>query len=168
LKSWISCLTVTVLGVTLMLPAMAKDPKDQGFSGKWVMDRSASHGSEMLGDLRQDIKVSGSEVTVASRFPEPATGIAPLLYLGVMATSIRLTTDGQPVTNHIGPFDQISKTTIEGNKMTTEWTANKNGDPVEGKWVRTLSDDGKKMTMELTESSTHGQKGDATITFKRK
>ena len=152
----------------LTAPAFAKDPKDQGFSGKWVMDKAASHGSEMLGDLRQDIKQSGSEVTISSRFPEPATGIAPLLYLGVMTTSLRLTTDGQPVTNHIGPFDQVSKTTIEGNKMTTEWTADKNGDQVQGKWVRTLSEDGKHMTMELTESSVKGQKGDATLMFKRK
>jgi hypothetical protein len=146
----------------------AKDAKDQGFSGKWNMDKKASHGSDPIDDLHQDIKQSGTDLYIQSRFAEPKNGIAPLVYLGIMTTTLKLSTNGEEVTNQIGPFVQTTKTTLDGNKLTTDWHAVVNGDPVEGKWVRTLSEDGKTMTLEITESSTHGQKGDATITFKRK
>jgi hypothetical protein len=52
--------------------------------------------------------------------------------------------------------------------MTTDWHAVVNGDPVEGKWVRTVSDDGKQTTLQITETSTKGQTGNATLVFKRK
>ncbi len=42
------------------------------------------------------------------------------------------------------------KTTMDGNKLMTEWAAQINGDPVEGHWVHTLSDDGKHMTLDIT------------------
>ena len=57
---------------------------------------------------------------------------------------------------------------MDGNKLTTEWKAQINGDPVEGHWVHTLSDDGKHMTLEIKESSTHGQHAEATLKFVRK
>ncbi len=157
-----------VLTAVLILPLSAKDPKDKGFSGKWSLDKNASHGSEPLADLHQNIKDGGSEVTIQSAFPEPANGIAPLLYLGIMTTNLKLKTDGQEITNQIGPYMQVSKTTLDGNKMITEWHTEINGDPVQGRWVRTLSDDGKQMTLEITESSTQGQKGDATLVLHRK
>jgi len=52
--------------------------------------------------------------------------------------------------------------------MTTDWHAQINGDEVQGKWVRTLSDDGKQTTLQITESSTKGQNGNATLVLKRK
>lgn len=168
LKRWNRVCGLVLLGGVLAVCLAAKDPKDQGFAGKWVMDKKNSHGSEMLGDLRQDIKQNGSELTIQSRFPEPASGVAPLLYLGIMATAVSLKTDGQETINEIGPFKHISKTTLDGNKLTTEWNSTINGDAVQGKWVRTLASDGKHMTLEITESSTHGQKGDATLAFTRK
>lgn len=166
-RRWITA-AAALLSVVLLAPLSAKDAKDKGFSGKWQLDKNASHASEPLDDLRQDIKQGDSDVIIQSRFPEPANGIAPLLYLGVMTTALRLTTGGQEITNQIGPFLHVSKTTLDGNKMTTEWHAEINGDPVEGKWVRTLSDDGKQLTFEITESSTKGQKGEATLVLKRK
>jgi hypothetical protein len=37
-----------------------------------------------------------------------------------------------------------------------------------GHWTRTLSDDGKRMKMEIKESSSKGQSGTATLTFVKK
>ncbi len=148
--------------------ALSLAAKDQGFNGKWVLDKKTSHGSEPMTELRQDIKQSGSDYMIQSRFAEPPTGIAPLVYLGIMTSALNLKTDGQEMKNQIGPYMFVSKTTVEGNKMITDWASTINGDPVQGKWVRTLSDDGKHLILEITESSTKGQKGDATLNFNRK
>ena len=47
----------------------------------------------------------------------------PLLWVGVMTYELPLSVDGSDKTNQIGPFQQVAKTTIDGNKMTTDWTA---------------------------------------------
>ena len=149
------------------LPVCAKD-HDQGFSGKWVLDKKSPKAPQCPDDLRQDIKQQGSDVTIQSRFKEPENGIAPLLYLGIMTSTLQLTTDGKEVPSQIGPFQIVSKTTVDGNKMETDWNGVVNGDPVQGHWTRTLSDDGKHMTLEIKESSTKGQGGQATLQFVRK
>jgi hypothetical protein len=157
---------LTLLTV-LALPICAKD-SDQGFGGKWVLDKKSSKAPQTPEDLRQDIRQQGSEIIIQSRFKEPANGIAPLLFLGIMTSTLRLTTDGQDAQNQIGPFQQASKTTLDGRKMETDWTAMVNGDEVKGHWTRTLSEDGKRMTLEIKESSTKGQGGEATVQFVRK
>ncbi|MDQ2948662.1 MAG: hypothetical protein M3Y27_22445 [Acidobacteriota bacterium] len=161
-----SVASITVLTV-LALPICAKD-SDQSFAGKWVLDKKGPRAPQCPDDLRQDIRQRGSEITIQSKFKEPANGIAPLLFLGIMTSSLSLTTDGQTAQNQIGPFQQASKTTVDGRKMETEWNAMVNGDEVKGHWTRTLSEDGKHMTLEIKESSTKGQGGDATVQFVRK
>ncbi len=162
-----NAVTSLTLFTVLALPICAKD-SGQGFAGKWVLDKKSDKTTKAPEDLRQDIRQQGSEVTIQSRFKEPANGIAPLLFLGIMTSSLRLTTDGHDTENQIGPFQQVSKTTLDGNKMETDWTATVNGDQVKGHWVRTLSDDGKHMTLDIKESSTKGQSGEASIQFVRK
>ncbi len=106
---------------------------------------------------------------VDSIFKEPANAVAPLLYLGIMTSSLRLASDGSETVNQIGPFMQTSKTTVDGNKMDTEWVAkHTSGDVVNGHWTRTLADGGKHMTLNITENSTQGQSGTATLNFVRK
>ena len=158
------CITALAL---LVLPIGAKDSR-QGFDGKWVLDKASSKSPEVPDDLKQEIRQKGSDVTIQSLFKEPANGIAPLLMLGIMTSSLRLTTDGQELQNQIGPFAMTSKTTLDGKTMETEWSAVVNGDPVQGHWTRTLSDDGKRMTLHVKESSTKGQGGEATLQFVRK
>ena len=158
--------SLTVFTV-LALPLAAKDA-DQGFAGKWVLDKKSARSPQTPEDLRQDIRQQGSDITIQSKFKEPANGIAPLLFLGIMTSSLHLTTDGQTAQNQIGPFQQASKTTLDGHKMETEWNAKVNGEDVQGHWTRTLSDDGKRMTLTIKESSTKGQGGEATVEFVRK
>jgi len=149
------------------LPLCAKD-RDQGFAGKWVLDKKSTSAPQAPEDLREEIRQQGSEITIQARYKEPANGITPLLYLGVMVSSIRLTTDGHEAPTQIGPFQLVSKTTVDGNKMETDWNGVVNGDPVQGHWTRTLSEDGKHMTLDIKESSTKGQGGQATLQFVRK
>lgn len=144
---------------------------DRGFDGKWVLDKHASNtGTVPPPDgLQQTIKNKGNDIVITSVFKEPPNAVAPLLYLGIMTTTLKLNGDGSEAVNQIGPFMQTSKTTITGNGMETEWVAkHTSGDVVNGHWTRTLAPDGKHMTLEIKESSTQGQSGTATLNFVRK
>lgn len=147
--------------------ASAKDNPDS-YSGKWVLDKHSPRPGDAPNSLETKIKQDNSGVTIESSFKEPDSGVVPMLYLGVMTNKLHLTTDGQQQQSQIGPFMAVFKTTMDGNKLMTEWKAQINGDPVEGHWVHTLSDDGKHMTLEIQESSTHGQHAEATLNFVRK
>src|SRR5579862_3255010 len=142
--------------------------KDQGFSGKWVLDKGRQHPGDGPNSLEQKIKQDGSGVTIESTFKEPENGVVPLLYLGVMTTQMHLSTNGNVQQNQIGPFQMGSKTTINGNQMETEWTAKAKDDQVQGHWTHTLSSDGRHMTLAIKESSTQGQQAETTLHFVRK
>ncbi len=164
-KSLILLFTITFVIVSGL--ASAKDNPDS-YSGKWVLDKHSPRPGDAPNSLETKIKQDNSGVTIESSFKEPDSGVVPLLYLGVMTNKLHLTTDGQQQQSQIGPFMAVFKTTMDGNKLMTEWKAQINGDPVEGHWVHTLSDDGKHMTLEIQESSTHGQHAEATLNFVRK
>ena len=157
----------TIAFVTFVGLVGAKDAPDS-FSGKWVLDKHGARPAEAPNNLETKIKQDESGLSFESSFKEPDNGVVPLLYLGVMTNKLHLNTDGQDQQSQIGPFMAVFRTMLDGNKMTTQWKAQINGDPVEGHWVHTLSDDGKHMTLEITESSTHGQHAEATLTFVRK
>ena len=155
----------------LMFSAFGVDvvsAKDEGFSGKWVLDKGSQRPGDAPNNLEQRIKQDHSGVTIESSFKEPANGVVPLLYLGVMTTRLHLSTNGETQQNQIGPFQMGSKTTINGNQMETEWTAMAKNDQVQGHWTHTLSDDGRHLTLEIKESSTQGQQAEATLHFVRK
>lgn len=147
----------------------AKDAKDQGFAGKWTLDRHSPRPGDAPNDLQTRIKQDGSGFTIESTFKEPDSGVVPLVYLGVMTNKLHLDTDGQPGQETIiGPFTMTFKTTMDGNKMLTDWTAQAKQDQVTGHWIHTLSDDGKHMTLQIQENSTQGQHEEATLFFVRK
>lgn len=147
--------------------ATAKDKPDS-FAGKWVLDKHAPRPGDAPNALQTKIKEDGSGVTIESTFKEPQNGVVPLLYLAVMTSKLHLNTDGQETHTQIGPFAAVFKTTMDGNKLTTDWKAQINGAPVQGHWVHTLSEDGKHMTLQLEESSNAGQHEEATLNFVRK
>jgi len=164
-KSIMSLFTIAFIAVFAL--ASAKENVDS-FSGKWVLDKHSPRPGDAPNSLETKIKQDGSGVTIESTFKEPDNGVVPLLYLGVMSEKVRLSTNGQEQRQQIGPFMATFKSTMDGNKLTTEWAALLKGDQVQGRWVHTLSDDGRHMTLEIQESSTHGQHAEATLQFVRK
>src|SRR5271154_6828779 len=99
---------VSVLAVNAI---SAKDTKTEGFSGRWVLDKSSQRPGDAPNNLEQTIKQDNSGLTIESTFKEPDNGVIPLLYLGVMAEKVRLSTDGQEQANQqIGPFTATFKT----------------------------------------------------------
>lgn len=160
-------LTVLFLMVSVFY-VNAVNAKDEGFSGRWVLDTGSQHPGDAPNSLEQRIKQDNSGVTIESTFKEPDNGVVPLLYLGVMTTRLHLSTNGEVQQNQIGPFQMGSKTTLNGNQMETEWTAMAKNDQVQGHWTHTLSGDGRHMTLLIKENSTQGQQAEATLHFVRK
>jgi hypothetical protein len=162
--------SIMLLFIAVFVVACAANGKDveNSFSGKWVLDNHSPRPGDAPNRLETKIKQDSSGVTIESSFKEPANAVVPLLYLGVMTNKLHLTIDGQEQQTQIGPFMAMFKSAIEGNKLTTDWAAQMNGDQVQGHWIHTLSSDGKHMTLEIQESSTHGQHAEATLQFVRK
>jgi len=160
---------VRLSGLFILLLGSIAQAKDDGFSGKWVLDGKSQQPEDCPKKLETVIKQDGSGLTLESRFQEPETGVVPLLYLGVMATKVRLASDGQVQQNAIGPFQMASKSTMDGKEIRTEWTATAQGDQVQGHWTQRLADDGKHMVWEIKETSGDGgRKRQATLNFVRK
>jgi len=154
--------------VCLVFSALLAAGRDQsGFEGKWILDRDSTGDETVPVNLVQKLKKTGRGFEVDSTFAEPTTGTVPLLYVGIMTNMLTLSTDGSEQQNQIGPFQQACKTTVDGNTMTTEWTAVIKGDQVNGKWIRTLDADGKIMMLEIQETS-KGEDHKAMLKFRRK
>jgi len=142
---------------------------EQGFSGKWVLDRGSPRPGDAPNNLEMKIKQSGTGLSFETTFQEPKNGIVPLLYLGIMTTNLKLSTNGETIQNQVGPFQMASKTTMTSDRqMDTDWKGVVNGDAVDGHWTHKLADDGKHMTLEIKESSTQGHNGQATLYLVRK
>ena len=154
-----------VLSIGAALPASSPN----SFEGRWAMDKKGSpSGNTAPGNLVQQIKVDGNNVTILSKYDQPKNGIYPLFWVGIMVEKLDLVTNGSDVTNHIGPFLHVSKTTQEGPKMVTDWTANIDPGKVDGQWIRTLSADGREMTLEIHGKASDGRTMDSTVIFHRK
>ncbi len=154
--------------VLLIALALLAKGKDEGFSGRWILDKASPRPGAAPNNLETKIKKDGSWVTIESSFQEPENGVVPLLYLGIMTTRMRLGANGDQVQNTIGPFQMASKTKVNGNQMETEWTAIEKGDTVNGHWIHKLSDDGRHMTLEIKESDPKGASSEATLYFVKK
>jgi hypothetical protein len=148
-------------------PAQAAEGKS--FEGKWLLDEASSSANPMVENLMQEIKHDGNGYKVISTWKEPKDGIAPLLYLGIMQTEVKLSNDGSETVNFVGPYRHQSKTRLDGQKLVSEWVAGmKDGEPISGEWIRELSPDGNQMTLHIKTSKAGGTGGVATLVFKRK
>ena len=163
-----SCLCM--LAITLGANAAAKtDTPAQNFQGKWQLDKKKTAESVAApGNLMQEIKPKDGKLLIKSQYDQPKNGMYPLVWLGIMVEQFTLNPDGSETVNDIGPFRHVSKTTLEGNKMTTTWNATIENGTIDGQWIRTLSSDGKEMTMQVVSKASDGRNFDSTVVFHRK
>jgi len=142
---------------------------DNPFLGKWKIDKSKTRAAGVPDDLQMEIKSQGSNgLLVKSNYKEPKSAMYPLLWVGVMTYELPLSIDGTEKQNQIGPFMHVSKTTLDGNKMTTDWKATIDKGGVEGQWIRTLSADRREMDLQIVAKSSDGRNMDQTLVFKRR
>jgi hypothetical protein len=138
------------------------------FTGKWELDKKKTQAVGAPEDFRLEIKEEGAKLKFQSKYREPKTNVYPLLWVGVMTYDLELGADGSETTNHIGPFTHVSKTTVDGNKMVTDFTAQIENGNVTGQWIRTLSADGREMTWQVNTKSSDGRQLNQTLVFKKK
>ena len=155
--------------------ASAVSPKN--FEGKWVLDKKKSaNAPKAPQDLVQQIKIEGSQMVIKSKFAQPKDGVYPILWVGIMTEELRRATDGSEAAKSIGPFELRAKTNQDGNALVTRFTANmengaapgQKGGTVEGEWLRTISDNGKEMTLQVKNRCSDGRTLDTTLYFNRK
>ena len=138
------------------------------FAGKWELDEKKTQATGAPEDLKIEIKEAGPKLKIQSKYREPKSNVYPLLWVGIMTYDLELGLDGNQTTNHIGPFTHVSKTTVEGNKMVTDFTASMEKGNVTGQWVRTLSPDGREMTCQINTKASDGRTLNQTLVFKKK
>lgn len=165
-RRFLSLAAVAVLAAGLT-PAFPKS-NEQAFEGKWIMDKKSPSATTAPGHLIEEIKLDGNTLVIKSKYDQPKDGVYPLAWLGVMTEKLELGTDGNEVVNQIGPFRHVSKTTIDGNTITTTWNATNDPGTVDGQWVRTVSDDGRIMTLKIQGKASDGRTIDETLLFNRK
>jgi hypothetical protein len=158
----------SALLICLCLASATYGAATTGFEGKWELDKKKTAAKGAPEDLNLEIKNNGNGILIKSKYREPKSGLYPLLWVGVMTYQLELTTDGTEKTNHIGPFTHVSKTTVNGNQMITDFTATLENGKVTGQWTRTLSPDGREMTWQVNTQASDGRKLDQTMVFKRK
>jgi hypothetical protein len=139
------------------------------FLGKWEIDTKKTHAAGVPDNLQVEISKDGDNgVLIKSKYKEPKDAVYPLLWVGIMTYELPLSTDGSEKQNQIGPFMHVSKTTLNGSTMTTDWRATIENGNVEGKWIRRLSPDGKHMDLQIIAKASDGRNMDQTLVFKRK
>jgi hypothetical protein len=158
-------LLTLLLSCATFLNAAGKSP----FIGKWELDKNKTQATGAPEDFSFEIKQNGnSGIIVASKYREPRNSVYPLMWVGIMTYELPLSTDGSLKTNQIGPFAHVSKTTVNGNKMVTDWQASMDKGGVQGQWIRTVSPDGREMTLQVISKASDGRNMDQTLFFKRK
>jgi len=160
---------ISILAVVSVGLSFAAKNDERSFEGKWKLDKKRlDQSAKAPAELEQRLRMKGSKLIIESKYEEPESGLYPLHWLGVMTYRFELNTDGSETVNFIGPFRHESKTTIEGNRMTTDWNAGIENGTANGQWVRTLSPDGKEMNLQVKGKASDGRIIDSTLVFFRR
>lgn len=153
--------------IIALLTCSAAAAKHDGFSGTWLLDKDCPQPPNAPMDLKTKIKQKDSRVTLESTFREPAGGVVPLIYLGVMTERMKLATNGRPQDNRFGPFLMRTQTRLQGNQMITDWVAVVGKAQVDGHWTHTLKD-ADHLILEIRQHSATGEEREATLYLVRK
>jgi hypothetical protein len=146
----------------LFCVSLSGNNSESAFSGTWEIDKNQSTASsEIPSSLQQQIKHKKSEMVIKSKWMDR-------LLLGVMITELKLKTDGRPANRQFGPFMTTTSTTQDGDAVVTKWQVNANGEPISSEWRRTLSPDGKTMTLDIQQTLGNGKNSTAKLVFRRR
>lgn len=161
-------LTALCAALLFCVSLSGKD-SESAFSGTWDIDKNQSTASSELPDaLQQQIKHKKSEMVIKSKWIDRHDGVSPLVLLGVMTTELKLKTDGRQANMQFGPFMTTTSTTQDGDAVVTKWQVNANGEPISSEWRRTLSPDGRTMTLEIQQALGNGKNSTAKLVFRRR
>jgi len=170
-----TCLAASVFSFTVRAApeggfAQGSDTAEHpDFSGRWNLDKSSSNlPSPSPEDLVETIDHRDPQLRIGTSSKDwgPSEPIAKTLF-ALMIPEVSTTTDNRENTAKFGPGELKSKTRWEGKSLVTEWGLERDGQSeMEGTWARSLSADGKTLTLRVVAGEPGGgMQGTAKLVF---
>jgi hypothetical protein len=138
--------TYGLFGATLAARAEQEKPD---FSGTWTLDADRTEGPFTPPAMTQVIDHKDPVFKWTTKFKEEGTPKLPVFLTGFAVPSGEVKTDAHYETTKIQAGERETRTMWNGQRLVTTWTIRTLHDPSQGKWQRSLSDDGKTQTVDL-------------------
>jgi hypothetical protein len=161
----VSAIGIIALGATLW-KGWAQPPALPDLSGEWKLVSAA--GTKPPDGFVVQMNQSSATLRVTAHWTEPENGQYGLTLVGLIAPELTFFLDGREDLNQAGPFVLHSKTRWTGARLVTSWnTSQFLGVSFEGQWVRSISADGRELTLEIHANSSQGRRSDAVLKFRK-
>jgi len=142
-------LDLVFLSAIVLTLAEAQQQKTD-FSGHWMLDVAKCEAPVAPPEMEQVVEYKDHVLRWTTTLADANASRMMLPFLmGIADPKEQLRTDGVEETVRNGPFERTSRTVWDGHKLVTTWTMKTPQDPPEGKWVRSLSADGKMQTIDI-------------------
>ena len=136
-------------------------------TGVWELV-SASGTTTPPGFVMRATQSDGS-LRVASEWTPPEDGKYGLTLIGVTVPQAAFSFNGSEDVNQAGPFVVHSNTRWEGPRLVTAWnTSEFRGTSFKGTWTRSLSEDGRTLTLQISADSSEGKHSEAVLKFSKR
>jgi hypothetical protein len=138
-------------GLAAIGGASAAQPQSKpDFSGRWELDLAKSEAPATPPAMVQNVEYDYPTLRWTTVFKDANAGRMTLPFLMVIADREgEVTASGNEEVVKTGSFERRSRTALEGQRLVTTWTMKTPQDSPEGRWVRSLSADGKTQTVEI-------------------
>lgn len=137
------------------------------FAGDWLL--SDATGAQPPKDLAMSVERSGDRLTMRATWGGSTNGPQGLTLTGVVTPRLTLDASGREAGAQIGPYVLRHTSRWEHDRLVTRWsTSEYMGSRLSGTWIRSLSNDGATMTLEIDAVSSSRDAGRARLIFRRK
>ena len=142
-------LSLVLLSAIAVLPAAPQQTKPD-FSGRWVLDLTKTEAPAQPPEMEQVIDHKDPVLKWTTKFKDTGASETMLPFLiGIADGQAEVRADGKEEAVKNGPFERRSHTVWDGQRLVTTWTMKTPQDPPEGRWVRSLSADGKTQIIDI-------------------
>jgi hypothetical protein len=129
-------------------------PAKPDFSGTWELDPDRTEGPFTPPAMTQTVDHKDPVFKWTTKFKDEGTPKVPMFLTGFAVPSGEVKSDAHYETVKLQAGERETRTMWTGQKMVTTWTIRTLHDPSQGKWQRSLSEDGKTQTVDIEFRST--------------
>jgi hypothetical protein len=120
------------------------------FSGQWKLDITRTQTPAELPGMEQTIEHKEPSLKWSTKIStQDGSAMLPPFLMGIADPEGNLITDGKEIIRTVGPFERRSRSEWQGQRLVTTWSVKTPQDPPHGKWIRSLSADGKTQTVDI-------------------
>ncbi len=160
--------TCAFVGVSLSAPWRGSAQQTRpDFSGTWELDLDRVEGPFTPPAMTQVIEQKDPVFKWTTQIRQDGVKV-PMFLTGFAAPNGETKTDGHYETVKIQGGERETHALWSGQKLVTSWAIRTLHDPSDGKWTRSLSEDGKTQTVELQFRSAMMGLVQATLVFVRR